>query len=259
MKLIISSVLWEKQLKEGLHQIKLLEKIPETRCAGIEFRPFWHNLDQEVAEIKPILASKKYACVYACNDGVLADTRENTIQAIAALMTSIHLADQLGAKILRLNVAVDSYSPEFIKATWWKAEMEKAIALAAKYQIILAVENGPNKEKGDARILHEMLSTMNSLWFRLTFDTANWIYAGYQPEEAFELLSSYIGYVHLKDLVADGTGYKHSYPGSGNVDVKGLAARLKLRGYNGLAALEFPGGEDPMRRIQDSLCYLGDR
>lgn len=174
-------------------------------------------------------------------------------------MTSIHLADRLGAKILRLNVAVNSYKPEFIRTAWWKAEMRKTIALAAKHQITLAVENGPNKEKGDARILYEMLSTMNSPWFRLTFDTANWIYAGYQPEEAFELLSSYIAYVHLKDLVTDGAGYKHSYPGSGIVDVKGLAARLKSLGYNGLAALEFPGGEDPMRKIQDSLRYLGDR
>jgi len=65
-----------------------------------------------------------------------------------------------------------------------------------------------------------------------------------------------VGYVHLKDIVGSGGGMKHSHPGTGGVDVRGLARRLDDGGYDGFMVLEFPGGDDPRGRVKNSLAYL---
>ncbi len=131
------------------------------------------------------------------------------------------------------------------------------MAEASAKKMLIVVENGPDQHKSKIQLVQKLLKAVNSPWLKLTYDTGNWIYAGEVPEEALTVLKNEIGYVHLKDIVEKPDGSRgHSYLGTGLVDVRGLARKIIAGGYQGLLALEFPGGEDPIFRVKHSIQYL---
>jgi sugar phosphate isomerase/epimerase len=256
MRLLLSAVLWEKQCKEGLSQTELVGWAEELNLAGVEFRPFWCDQESEIAKAAALIAKTGLAAVYAANDGLLAVDQAQTIQALAALRQSLAIASRLGAKVLRMNLATSVFDASLAKTDWWLAEIREILSEAEKNAILLAVENGPSKDKGDTGLLADLLARVDLPNFKLTFDTANWLYAGVQPEQALEQFLPYIGYVHLKDAVSEQGVLKHSHPGTGLVDVRGLYRQLLASGYDGLAALEFPGGDEPAERARMAADYL---
>lgn len=256
MKLLLSAVLWEKQCKEGLSQTELIAWAQQLQLSGVEFRPFWQDPDQEVSKAAAILAGSGMSAVYAANDGLLAIDDTQTARALADVRHSLGIAKRLGASVLRMNVAVGDFDAAIIKKDWWLGALDELLADASSHGIILAVENGPSKDKGDPGLLFELLTSVHSPFFKLTFDTANWLYAGAQPEKALEQFMPYIGYVHLKDAVSDNGVLKHSHPSTGLVDVRSMYRQMLNNGYSGLAALEFPGGEQPLQRAKSVKEYL---
>jgi sugar phosphate isomerase/epimerase len=255
MKLIISAVTWEKHLRGDMRQSELIPLAKELGCVGVEFRPFWHTIE-EVTDISRQLRNTDMICVYACNSGLLAQTEEGTRAALTDLLSNVELAKLMGAKVLRLNVSGGSFNPVFIQTEWWKHAVQGVLRAASAQGIVLAVENGPDPHKGDVNILRHILATINDPMFGLTFDTANWLYANTSPEQAFQMLGKHIAYVHLKDLVVDNQEKIHSNPGTGVVDVAGIAKRICANGFTGYLALEFPGGETPIEKVEESIQYL---
>lgn len=255
MALIISAATWDKELKAGMKQADLLPLAREAGCAGVEFRPYWTNPEEEIPDIAKKLAEYKMICTYASNEAILAECQEKTLEAILSLRAALNLAERLGAKVLRFNVANGPFDSNFVRQAWWAAAMGPVLAEAQERAITLAVENGPDGKKGDPLLFKEIFAVLPAL--RLTYDTANWLYANTRPEAALDMFLSQVGYVHLKDIICENGTLKHSYPGSGLVDVKGLRARIRAGGYQGPMALEFPGGDDAMARVISSLAYLG--
>lgn len=255
MTLIISAATWDKELKSGMRQIELIPLALEAGCGGIEVRPFWHNLDEELPALTAALSEHKLACVYASNEALLAATQPDTLKAIASLKEGIKLARRLGSDILRFNVANGPFAISFVHTAWWAEAMQEVVDLAVSLSVTLAVENGPDAQKGNPEVFAELFSALPALG--MTFDTANWLYANTQPEVALTQFSGKIRYVHLKDIICENAALKHGHPGSGLVDVKGLLDKIEDSGFTGLMALEFPGGDKPMQRVADSLRYLG--
>lgn len=256
MKLIISAVTWDQALRTGMSQTGLAAEAASLGCLGVEFRQYWRDEAADIPAAAAVLADRNLACTYACNEGLLADSREATLKMLAAAGENLDAAATLGARVLRLNLAVGPFDRAFIDAGWWRQAVGALLQRAESLGIPLAVENGPDPVKSDVALLAHLLGSFESPWLRLTFDTGNWLYAGVRPEEALDTLGRYVGYVHLKDIVGSGGGMAHSHPGTGRVDVRGLARRLAAGGYAGFMALEFPGGEDPRGRIRSSLAYL---
>lgn len=255
MTLIISAATWDKELKSGMRQAELILLAREAGCAGVEFRPYWQNLEEEVPLIREVLRQYGMVCTYASNEALLAGTQAETLQAIEALQSALQLADRLGAKVLRFNVAGGAYDAGFVQTDWWAAAMKPVLASAQALGIVLAVENGPDAAKGNPQIFKELFAVLPEL--ALTYDTANWLYANTKPEEALDWFLPRVGYVHLKDIICENATLKHGHPGAGLVDVKGLKERIQASGYTGIFALEFPGGGKPMERIFKTLAYLG--
>ena len=72
--------------------------------------------------------------------------------------------------------------------------------------------------------------------FKAVFDFANFVQAGQDTLEAYELLKPYIAYIHVKDaLLRDGSVVPAGY-GDGNV--REILRRLKAHGYSGYLSLE---------------------
>jgi len=256
MRLIISAIIWDKALRADMRQVELIPLAREFGCVGVEFRPYWKQAGAEVSEIREVLKKHGLVCAYASNEVLLADSEEATRQALVSLRVSVGLAAGLGAGILRLNVANGPFNTAFIRSGWWGNALKDILSEARETGITLAVENGPDPLKGDAYLLRDILAAETSDTLRLTYDTGNWLYADMEPEKALAMLLPYIGYVHLKDIVSEDGSLKHSYPGTGLVNIKGLAEKIRASGYSGLYALEFPGGDNPGERVQQALKYL---
>ena len=255
MTLIISAASWDKELKAGMRQAELIPLARQAGCQGVEFRPYWTNIEEEIPEVTAALAKYNFVCAYASNEAILAATKEETLLAIQSLQAGLKLAARLGAKVLRFNAANGPFDAGFVGQEWWVDALRPVLAAAQDLSITLAVENGPDAKKGDPLLFTAIFTALPTL--SLTYDTANWLYANARPEVALDLFLTQVGYVHLKDIICENASLKHSYPGTGLVDVKGLKARIQAGGYQGLMALEFPGGDKPMERVFSSLAYLG--
>lgn len=255
MTLIISAATWDRELKAGMHQAELIPLACEAGCAGVEFRPYWQNIEQEIPQIKEALQQYNLVCAYASNEALLAGTRQETLQAIESLTAAVLLAGRLGAKVLRFNVASGGFDSSLVHMPWWAEAMRQVLETAKNSGIVLAVENGPDAQKGNPQVFKEIFAVLPELG--LTYDTGNWLYANTRPEAALDWFLPQVGYVHLKDIVCENGSLKHGHPGTGLVDVKGLKERIQASGYTGLFALEFPGGDKPLERVCKSLAYLG--
>lgn len=256
MRLLISAVTFDRYLRSGMCQMELVPLAEKYGCVGVEFRPYWQELWEEVREIKELLAAYNLSSTYACQEALLAETPAAVRQSHDYMRQSLEVAHALGANVLRINVASGDFAAEYVGEKWWQEAVAALLAAAAEKQIVLAVENAPNPKSGDARLIRDIVALFDSPWLKVTFDTGNWLAAGQDPGEAFAMLRGYIGYVHLKDMVPRPDGYAHSHPGSGVVDVRGLVNKLRQDGYQGLYALEFPGGNSPASCIRASMLYL---
>lgn len=254
MTLIISAATWDKELKAGMKQAELIPLARQAGCAGVEFRPYWTKPEEEIPEVAATLTQYGMVCSYASNEAILASSREQTLQAIQSLQAGLELAARLGAKVLRFNIANGPFDAGFISQAWWAEALRPVMAKAQTLAITLAVENGPDAKKGDPLLFKEIFAALPAL--KLTYDTGNWLYANTRPEAALAMFGAQVGYVHLKDIVCETGTLKHSHPGTGLVDVKGLKTRIEAGGYQGLMALEFPGGDTPLKRVASSLKYL---
>ena len=71
---------------------------------------------------------------------------------------------------------------------------------------------------------------------KMAFDFANFVQCGQDTREAFELLGSYVAYVHIKDAVAR---TKMIVPaGQGDGQIAPILKALKEQGYDGFLSLE---------------------
>ena len=256
MKLLISAVTFDEYLKSGMCQLELVPMADKYNCVGVEFRPYWRSPVEELPEIKEFLGEYNQVCTYACNESLLGESPEVVYQALANMRKSIDFAERVGAKLLRINVASGPFGRELLEAQWWQEAVQETIDYSAAREITLAIENPPYAESGDPKLILDILSLFDSPWLRVTYDTGNWLVAGYDATEALEMLMPYIVYVHLKDIIANPSGFTPSHLGRGVIDVLGLIEQLKERGYTGFYVLEFPGGSGPAKRIQSSLKYL---
>lgn len=256
MNLLISAVTWDAALKAGLPQAALADHAAALGCQGVEFRQYWKDFPAEAPQAVAALARHGLVATYACNEGLLADTQEAALTMITAAGDDLAAAAALGAKVLRLNLAAGPFDPAFLAAPWWREAIDWLLARAERLGIPVAVENGPDPAKSDIALFAALFAAVPSPWLRLTFDTGNWLYADARPEDALDRLASHVGYVHLKDIIKDPAGLKHSHPGTGAVDVRGLARRLDAGGYSGYMVLEFPGGDDPAGRVRASRAHL---
>ena len=240
-----------------MEQAELIPLAQELGCCGVEFRPYWKNIKEELPEIRESLIKNNLICTYASNEGLLADSEVGTRRVLDSLRANVKLAETLGTNILRLNIASEPFNPAFIQTNWWQEAVRQVLVLAASMNITLAVENGPDPQKSNLHLLQQILTTVNSPNLQLTYDTGNWLYGSTQPDQALDILGNYIGYVHLKDMLSQQGTLKHSYLGTGLVDIKSLVRRIQQFGYSGYFTLEFPGGDNPKERILHSLKYLG--
>jgi L-ribulose-5-phosphate 3-epimerase len=253
MRLIISAVTWESFLLSGMCQLELVPLADKYDCAGVEFRPYWRSAVEELPEVKEFLAEYGLVSTYACRECLLAGSEAAVRSSLAAMEASLLLADRLGAGILLINVASELFNREFVTAGWWQQAVRELVESAAGMGIVLGLENGPDPAAGDPALIRDIITCFASPWLKASYNTGNWLAAGWDPNRALDILAGHVGYVHLKDMTAFNISTR---PGAGTIDILSLVDRLTREGYQGLYALEFPGGQSPAALVKASLKYL---
>ncbi|MCR5503553.1 MAG: sugar phosphate isomerase/epimerase [Lachnospiraceae bacterium] len=107
---------------------------------------------------------------------------------------------------------------------------------AAAEDAVLLHENEKGIYGEKAPACREILDEFGGEHFKAVFDFANFVQAGQDTIEAYELLKDSIAYIHVKDAIL-GTG-KVVPAGYGDGNLEEILRRLMERGYDGFFSLE---------------------
>jgi sugar phosphate isomerase/epimerase len=126
---------------------------------------------------------------------------ENGALDEAAMNRGIAEADALGARIVKFQLGGSDKGTATDDAT-----LARLIAGVNRSRAKVMVENGQLRAGGmiDAfsRLFNALAEKPHSL--SMTFDTANWLWAGQDPLDAARVLSKVTGYVHCKAATGEG-------------------------------------------------------
>ncbi len=114
--------------------------------------------------------------------------------------------------------------------------LKAMIAYAAEEDVVLLHENEKDIYGDTSEHCLELMEELSSAHFGCVFDPANFVQCGENTKEAFEKLSPYIRYMHIKD--ARSTDRKVVPPGEGDGNIPHLLKRLFEGGYDGFISLE---------------------
>ncbi|BCJ93945.1 xylose isomerase [Anaerocolumna cellulosilytica] len=114
--------------------------------------------------------------------------------------------------------------------------MEHLVSYARKESVILLHENEKDIYGDTAFRCKQLFDRFYGEHFKGTFDFANFVQCGQDTSEAYELLKSYIAYIHIKDaLFATG---QVTPAGEGDGMVREILEKLDKMGYEGFLSLE---------------------
>lgn len=178
------------------------------------------------------------------------DDEEGFEKQLEQLHTLCQIAKEVNCKYIRV---FSFYIPEGDDFTKYTSEVIRKLTqfvdIAAKYEIVLIHENekdiyGDLKER-----CLEILSTINSPYFKAAFDFANFVQCGEDTKVCYDLLKDFVAYIHIKDAVSSDNDNVPCGTGEGKI-AEILRQAIKEDGYEGFLTLE------PHLVIFDSLKDL---
>ncbi|MCL4352012.1 MAG: sugar phosphate isomerase/epimerase [Firmicutes bacterium] len=168
----------------------------------------------------------------------------------ARFVRAVDICQRLQTRYLRV---FSFYVPDDEKSASFphvRTRFEKMVAYAANQNIVLLHENEKGIYGDTPERCLELLRSLDDSHLRLTFDPANFIQVGCKAyPNAFDLLSSYISYIHVKD--AQSSDGKVTVAGSGDAQWPQMMEALERQGFEGYFSLEphlgprsGPGGKE---------------
>ena len=164
---------------------------------------------------------------------------------------SLEIADILGAKHFRL---FSFYTPQGKNANEFQSivfeRLNKLVEAGKGSGVILCHENEKGIYGDIASRCLEIHKAFPSI--RAVFDPANFVQVNQDTNEAWDMLSEYVEYLHIKDALSDGTVVPSGY-GEGNLKrivgeylksgKRNMTVEPHLAVFDGLSALEKTGGQ----------------
>lgn len=196
-----------------------------------------------LSQVKGLLDSYELDRVYAWGhpDGLEGGANE---RAYDDMLASIERAKAIGAGVMRVvgSSLVFRKQPHQPQLERLARMFSSAVRVAESHGIRMAVENHIDFTADEMLWL---LSTVNSPFLGLNFDTGNFLRLLDDPVKGMEKLAKYVYATHIKDLkVQKGVSPEEWYflsstpVGDGIVDNMQLARSLESVGYQGFLAVE---------------------
>ena len=224
-----------------------LRTLRELRIGGLELRGAWGTnvlmlSDEQAAAVRSLC--DEYGVKVSCLGSPIGKTPilDPIKKEEANLKRLFEIGRAVGTRRIRIfsfyppdtstNAGYDAYVPQSIE------RLARLTELAAKEDFLLLLENEKDIVTDTPERCHAVLEKVNSPCLRFAWDPANFVQVGVDGPmtRGWNLLKSYIAYVHVKDaLLADGSVRP---AGGGDGQVQELLVGLRAMGYQGVLALE---------------------
>ncbi|WP_454189851.1 sugar phosphate isomerase/epimerase family protein [Paenibacillus sp. Marseille-Q7038] len=266
MKLGLSSYSLYQALKKGTMTIAdVIDFTADHGGEHIEIVPLGFNLIEQPELIDLIVAKAAERGLeisnYAIGANFLVDHEEAYEQEIARVKKEVDIANRLGVKLMRHDVAS---SPDVSIANF-NANLERLAAAcreiaeyAGKYGITTSVENHGYFIQHSDRV-QALIHAVNLPNFKTTLDIGNFLCADEPPLAGVKNNLPYASIVHFKDFYVrpagqhPGDGFfkstagnflRGAVAGQGDIPMRDVIQLVKSSGYDGYLSLEFEGLED---------------
>ncbi|WP_211746990.1 sugar phosphate isomerase/epimerase family protein [Paenibacillus sp. Marseille-Q4541] len=266
MKLGLSTYSLYQALSKG--KMTVADVIDFTADHGgehVEIVPLGFNLTEQ-PELIDLIVSKAAErgleiSNYAIGANFLVDSDELYEQEIARVKKEVDIANKLGVKLMRHDVA----STPDVSIANFNANLERLAAAcreiaeyAAQYGITTSVENHGYFIQQSDRV-QALVHAVNMPNFKTTLDVGNFLCADEQPLAAVKNNLPYASIVHIKDFYVrpagqhPGDGFfgttagnylRGAVAGQGDIPMRDVIKLIKSSGYDGYLSLEFEGVED---------------
>lgn len=203
--------------------------------------------DQQVLSIRNTLNKHNIgvACIASPIGKVsIASPFDATLQKLERAIELTHIFQTSFIRIFSFYppvlTAEDAESDEFVDPTEWRDEVLRRLHVmteqAGNAHITLLHENEKDIYGDTIARCVDLLGDISKPQFQAAFDPANFIQCNQIPfPDAYEALQAWIGYVHVKDALADGTVVA---AGEGEAHWSNILQRLHKQGYDGFFSLE---------------------
>lgn len=232
-------------------QMAVLEKLHmnHIEMRGVDGRNLVEYSEAEAGEIKKRLESRGFSLSAIGSPlGKIRITDDFTAH-MELFKHTVQIAHIMGTPNIRM---FSFYGPAEKDACGEKADPQKAWTCGWREEVMERLgQFADYAAANDAVLLHEnekgiygemaegcldILKQFAGEHFKAVFDFANFVQAGQDTLEAYELLKPYIAYIHVKDaLLRDGSVVP---AGQGDGNVAEILGRLKADGYSGYLSLE---------------------
>jgi sugar phosphate isomerase/epimerase len=224
---------------------QVIDRAHELGCEGISLEScFFPSFDAGyLADVRARLDAYGFDRVYAWGhpDGLEAGRNP---QAKEDLVSHIHHAKAIGATVMRVvgssfSFVHDPHEPQLRILSGW---LKEAVRVAAGEGVSLAIENHIDY---DADEILRLIMEVDSPFFGVNLDTANFLRVHDDPVEAAEKLAPHVLATHIKDVepvkgrsVRGWNYFACVAAGEGLVEIDKIVAILVRAGYRGLLAFE---------------------
>ncbi|MCM8757193.1 MAG: sugar phosphate isomerase/epimerase, partial [Candidatus Omnitrophica bacterium] len=220
--------------KEGMTVEKFLEFAAQQGFTGVDLGYFWQDKKKEMEKLPSWL--ERYGLTVSgtitrSNFGAVVGT-EKLEEQMKAVKEAIEDATLIGAPSLRI-FAGGREGLSFEEGGPLVAEcFLRLTEYAEKKKVILALEDHHGLAATAEHLLY-YISRVNSPYFRLNVDIANFLFDQDDPVEATRKTAGYAVMVHVKDAKRQGGKVETCLLGQGEVDVKACLQVFKETGYTG--------------------------
>lgn len=280
VKLGLSSYSLVNAMKKN--EISILEVpawIAEHGGEHIELVPIGFNLKENPDLIDGIKEAATKAGItisnYAVGNNFVTNSDEERNARIQELMEHVDIANQLGVKRMRHDVAsvpiaeasierFEQELPNLVKAC------RKVADYAAQYDIITSVENHGYFIQAADRV-QRLIQQVNRDNFKTTLDVGNFMCVDEDPVVSVKKNLPYASMVHLKDFylrpassgleegwfpTAGGNLLRGAITGHGDINLVEIIKVIKYSGYKGYISIEFEGMEDCLQASSIALKHV---
>lgn len=200
---------------------------------------------------------------YAIGANFLTEDEESYRNEIERVKKEVDIANQLGVKFMRHDVASRPIPECTIKN--FEADLPKLVEAcqeiadyASQYGITTSVENHGFYIQASDRV-QSLINNVDRSNFKTTLDVGNFLCADEDPVAAVKKNISYASVVHIKDFYVrpahlnPGKGWLQTIAGNflrgaivghGDINMREVIKVIKQSGYDGYISIEFEGMEN---------------
>ncbi|WP_066891695.1 sugar phosphate isomerase/epimerase [Clostridium nigeriense] len=190
-KLVINTLVLLDDLKKGISQSDIMDKINEMGIKNVEIRrEFIKDFHEEIIRIREKANKNNMKLFYSVPEWLF---KENNLR-INEIEGFFNEAYKMNCHNIKMIIG------EVNEIT--KEDSKIINDLCERYSIKLTVENDQTAENGRVEKIYNFLKRNRELGGNIsfTFDVGNWIFQDEDPIKNAEILNSFVTYVHLKNI-----------------------------------------------------------